>query len=161
MGLMRDLATAVRTKVAPPLNEGQYSPDFSLEDQDGNAVHLFDFRGHHKVVLVFYPGDDTPTCTQQLCELRDSWSDLQKMKVKVFGINHAGRASKKKFEQNHHFPFPLLSDPGASVSREFQSTLPGIARSLRTVYVVGEDGKILFARPGKPALSEILTAIRA
>ena len=147
--------------MAPPLSEGQYSPDFTLEDQDGNTVHLFDYRGHHKVVLVFYPGDDTPTCTKQLCELRDTWSELQKEKVKVFGVNQAGRASKKKFEQNHNFPFPLLSDPGALVSREFQSAMPGITLTLRTVYVVGEDGKILFSRPGKPAVSDILAAIRA
>ena len=91
-----------------PLSAGSQAPDFTANDEKGNQVQLSRLRGHN-VVLVFYPGDDTPVCTAQLCEFRDRWGEAQKRNTLVFGVNPAGARSHEKFRGKNALPF---SDPG-------------------------------------------------
>lgn len=135
-----------------PLSPGTVAPDFTLRDQDGNAVALSNFRGQN-VVLVFYPADETPTCRKQLCEFRDSWPAARAKNTAVFGINPQGPESHARFRDNRTLPFPLLVDEGKRVADLYQA---GGLIVRRTVYLVGPDGLIRYAQRGKPLPSEVL-----
>lgn len=88
--------------------------DFSLSDQDGVTHTLSQYKGSY-VLLYFYPKDQTPGCTIQACELRDSLNDLKKYSVQVLGVSTDSVASHKKFASNHHLQFPLLADVNKTV----------------------------------------------
>jgi peroxiredoxin Q/BCP len=137
-----------------PLPPGTPAPAFSLPDQDGRTVSLADLRGHN-VVLVFYPGDDTPGCTKQLCEFRDQWAAAQQKNTLVFGVNPQSAKSHAKFVNKFRFPFPLLVDRGQTIGEAYKTK--GLIVK-RTVYLIGPDGIIRFARRGMPDASEVLAA---
>jgi peroxiredoxin Q/BCP len=139
---------------AQSLPVGSAAPDFTLPDQDGNSVTLSSMRGKN-IVLVFYPADDTAVCTKQLCEFRNQWPRASEKNVLIFGINPATSASHAKFRERYSFPFPLLVDSGQKVGQSYR-TQGFVPR--RTVYVVGPDGSILYARRGKPDSNEVLAA---
>jgi peroxiredoxin Q/BCP len=139
-----------------PLPVGNAAPEFSARDEAGRAVSLKSLRGSN-VVLVFYPGDDTPTCRTQLCEFRDRWADAEKRNVKVFGVNPRGGDSHQKFRDKFRFPFPLLVDEGQKIAALYHAN--GLIVK-RTVYLIGPDGVIRYARRGKPAPEEVLAAAR-
>jgi len=139
-----------------PLNAGTPAPDFTLPDEAGNRVTLSALRGR-SVVLVFYPGDDTPGCTRQLCQFRDDWADARKRGVAVFGVNPQSAQAHQKFRRKFNFPFPLLVDKGQKVAERYKAN--GLIVK-RTVYLIGPDGKILFARRGMPAPAEVLAAAK-
>ena len=139
-----------------PLPVGAAAPDFSVPDDTGHTVTLSALRGKN-VVLVFYPGDDTPTCTKQLCEFRDDWDDALARGVKVFGVNPRNARKHAEFRRKFGFPFPLLVDSGQKVARQYHAN--GLVVK-RTVYLIGPDGTVLFARRGKPNPSEVLAAAR-
>jgi peroxiredoxin Q/BCP len=138
-----------------PLAVGAAAPDFSIPDQDGNQVSLAALRGRN-AVLVFYPGDNTPGCTKQLCDFRDSWAGVAQRNAVVFGVNPAGATRHGKFRQRYNFPFPLLVDQDQRVARLYNAYTPIAVK--RTVYLIGPDGVIRFARRGMPAPSEVLAA---
>ena len=100
------------------LKEGDKAPDFKVRDADGNLVKLSAFRGQ-KVVLYFYPKDDTPGCTREACSFRDSHSKLTRRGIKVLGVSLDSEASHKKFAAKYDLPFTLLSDPERSVSEAY------------------------------------------
>jgi len=91
------------------LQIGDAAPAFSLPDQNGNTVNLADFRGH-KVVIYFYPKDDTPGCTKEACNFRDQWSAFEQHGIAVLGISKDGATSHAKFINKYTLPFTLLSD---------------------------------------------------
>jgi peroxiredoxin Q/BCP len=134
-----------------PLAEGSPAPDFTLKTAEGETVTLSALRGR-EVLLVWYPGDDTTVCTKQLCEIRDSWAAFAGMAV--FGVNPQRAASHEKFAAKYRLPFPLLVDAGQQVGKLYH-THGLIAK--RTVYLIGADGRIRFAKRGKPSIAEILT----
>lgn len=137
-----------------PLPVGSPAPAFTLPDEQGNLVSLENLRGRN-VVLVWYPGDDTPVCRAQLCEFRDRWEQLQALGIAVYGVNPAGESSHRRFRDKYHFPFPLLVDRGQKVGRLYR-TSGLIVR--RTVYLIGKDGRIRYAKRGKPPVEELLRA---
>ncbi|MFP4013210.1 MAG: peroxiredoxin [Chitinispirillaceae bacterium] len=140
------------------LPEGSIAPQFTLQDQAGNTVSLEDFRGKQSVVLIFYPGDLTPGCTKQLCEIKDDYSKFKSKDAVVFGINPASAESHSNFIAKKFLPFSLLVDEGGSVAQAYDCK--GMIATKRTVYVIDEEGNIRFAREGKPAVSEILSSIQ-
>jgi len=140
-----------------PLPVGSKAPDFSLPDETGATVELASLRGKN-VVLVFYPGDDTPTCRKQLCEFRDRWDQAKMRNVVVYGVNPQGAGSHKDFRSKYGFPFPLLVDKGQRAGALYHTN--GLIVK-RTVYLIGPDGTILYARRGKPAPEEVLAAASA
>lgn len=139
------------------LTVGTQAPDFSLLASNGDSVTLSSFRAKKNVVLIFYPGDETPVCTKQLCEIRDDYSLFEGKNAVVFGVNPASVQSHKKFAEKHQFQFPLLIDVGNQVAKSFGTT--GVVMNKRTVYVIDTDGKVVFAARGKPSVGEIVTAL--
>ena len=135
-----------------PLKAGTPAPDFSLPDDSGRVVTLSALRGK-RVVLVFYPADDTPGCTKQLCQFRDDWSQARAAGVEVFGVNPGNARSHGKFREKFKFPFPLLVDQGQRVAALYHAS--GLIVK-RTVYLIGKDGVIQFACRGMPPPSEVL-----
>jgi thioredoxin-dependent peroxiredoxin len=109
------------SKVIPvPLQPGDIAPDFSLPDGAGNIVKLSDFRGQ-RVVLYFYPRDNTPGCTKEACSFRDAYSDFLDANTNVFGISTDDAKAHTKFATKFNLPFPLLTDADGKVSRAYES----------------------------------------
>jgi thioredoxin-dependent peroxiredoxin len=134
---------------------GSSAPDLSLAGDSNRKVKLSKQRGEN-VVPVFYPGDDTPGCTKQLCQFRDEWKDARTRGVKVFGVNPQSARSHKWFREKYHLPFPLLVDEGHDVAKVYHAD--GLIAK-RTVYLIGPDGTIRFAQRGMPASAEVLAGI--
>src|SRR5438874_1312113 len=134
-----------------PLPVGAAAPDFNLPDDTGAMVSLSSMRGLD-VLLVFYPADNTPGCTKQLCQLRDDRVRLKTKNVQVFGINPQNAHSHAGFRTKHRLPFPLLVDSNRRVAKLYHS---GGLWIRRTVYLIGKDGKVLFSRRGMPWPDEI------
>jgi len=129
------------------LKEGDNAPDFTTKDQDGKKVSLTDFKGK-KVILYFYPKDDTPGCTAEACNLRDNYLMLKKKDHEVLGVSADSEKSHKKFADKFHLPFRLLADTDRGIitkygvwgEKKFMGrTYMGI---LRTTFVIDEKGRI-------------------
>lgn len=140
------------------------APDFTLKDGDGREWSLADHRGQ-VVVLLFYPGDNTPVCTRQLCSVRDHWGEYQLTGAEVVGISTDSVASHKRFAEEHDLPLRLLADTERKVSEAYgmKSWLPG--RSARGVVVIDRAGKIAYQKVQvlsifRPADEDVLEAIR-
>jgi peroxiredoxin Q/BCP len=129
------------------LQEGQPAPEFETRDGSGATVRLADLRGR-KVVLYFYPKDDTPGCTKEACSFRDEYAVFQKAGVALFGISPDDEASHQKFTAKFELPFPLLTDPDARIAQaygvwkeknNYGRTYMGVER---TTFVLDEAGVI-------------------
>lgn len=96
------------------LKEGSKAPDFKANDQNGKTIALKDFKGK-RLALFFYPKDNTPTCTTEVCNLRDNYAALQKAGIAVVGVSIDTEKSHKKFEQKFDLPFTLLADPDKEI----------------------------------------------
>jgi len=101
--------------VTTKLKEGDKAPDFAVPDGEGNPVRLKDLRGK-KVVLFFYPKDDTPGCTKEACAFRDSFSKFRKRGIEVLGVSLDSEKSHQKFAQKYDLPFRLLADTERKIS---------------------------------------------
>lgn len=151
------------------LKEGSKAPAFKALDQNGNAISLADFKGK-KVILYFYPKDDTPTCTIQACNLRDNFALLKKKGYQVVGVSVDDVKSHKKFEQKYDLPFPLVSDEDKKIVDKYNlwgekkfmgRTYMG---TTRTTFLIDEEGKIvkIIEKPeSKNHTEEILEAWKA
>ena len=148
------------------LKEGDKAPLFSGTDQNGQAFHLKDLKGK-KVVLYFYPQDDTPTCTVQACNLRDNYSLLSNKGFEVIGVSPDAVSKHKKFEQKFELPFRLISDPQHSIIEKYgvwgEKQLYGrnYLGLHRTTFIIDEKGRIakIFFRPkNKQHAEEIVAA---
>ncbi|MEQ9306611.1 MAG: peroxiredoxin, partial [Marinoscillum sp.] len=100
------------------LKTGDKAPEFESIDQDGNPIKLSDFKGK-KIVLYFYPKDNTPGCTAESCNLRDNYQALQAQGYVVLGVSGDGAKSHKKFIEKYDLPFPLIADEDKSVHEAF------------------------------------------
>lgn len=141
------------------------APDFVLPDGNGREWRLSDQRGK-VVVLLFYPGDETPICTRQLCSVRDRWDDYVATGAEVVGISTDSVASHKKFAEHHQLPLRLLSDADGAVAQLYgaRSLIPG--KVARSVFVIDADGVLRHSdiRPlglFRPKDDATLAAIRA
>jgi thioredoxin-dependent peroxiredoxin len=152
--------------MATHLQEGQKAPAFSGLDQDGNKVSLADFKGQ-KVVVYFYPEDDTPTCTVQACNLRDNYSLLKKNGFKVIGVSPDDVNSHHKFKDKFNLPFTLIADPEHKIIDKYgvwgEKNMYGrkYMGLHRTTFVIDEEGVIkrIFLRPKNKAHAEEIVAI--
>lgn len=129
------------------LEVGQKAPDFESKDQDDKPIRLSDFKGK-KVVLYFYPKDNTPGCTTQACNLRDNYEALQNAGYVVLGISSDSGKSHKKFIEKHELPFPLIADEDKSVHEAYgtwvEKNMYGrkYMGTARTTFVIDEEGII-------------------
>lgn len=121
------------------LKVGQKAFNFSLPDQTGRTVSLSDFKGQ-KVVLYFYPKDETPGCTKQACAFRNAYAGFLETKIPLIGISRDSAASHKQFAEKYELPFPLLADAGSTVIAAYD--VKGAFGAIRTTYIIGEDGLI-------------------
>jgi thioredoxin-dependent peroxiredoxin len=154
--------------MAVVLKEGEKAPAFSGRDQNGNKISLADFKGK-KVVLYFYPEDDTPTCTIQACNLRDNYTLLTKKGFAVVGVSPDEEVKHKKFEAKFNLPFTLIADSTHKILEKYgvwdQKQMFGhqYMGVLRTTFVIDEKGVIvkIFLRPkNKAHAQEILAAVK-
>jgi thioredoxin-dependent peroxiredoxin len=154
--------------MAVVLKEGENAPAFSGRDQNGNKISLADFKGK-KVVLYFYPEDDTPTCTIQACNLRDNYTLLTKKGFAVVGVSPDEEVKHKKFEAKFNLPFTLIADSTHKILEKYgvwdQKQMFGhqYMGVLRTTFVIDEKGVIvkIFLRPkNKAHAQEILAAVK-
>jgi peroxiredoxin Q/BCP len=136
------------------LTEGQKAPAFSGKDQNGNKVSLADFKGK-KLVIFFYPEDDTPTCTEQACNLRDNYSLLKKNGFEVVGISPDDVQKHARYQAKFDLPFTLVADPEHKIIDKYgvwgEKNMYGrkYMGLFRTTFVVDEKGLIikLFKKP--------------
>lgn len=147
------------------LKEGDKAPVFTGADQNGQKVSLADYKGK-KIVLYFYPEDDTPTCTAQACNLRDNYGLLKKHGFEVIGVSPDDAAKHKKFEAKFNLPFRLIADTSHKIlvkygvwdqKQMFGHKYMGV---LRTTFVIDEKGIIrkIFLRPKNKAHAEEIIA---
>lgn len=134
------------------LQVGDTAPEFTLPDGSGKAVSLSELRGK-KVVLYFYPKDMTPGCTQQACDFRDRYADIQAAGIVVLGVSPDSVKSHGKFADKYQLPFPLLADEDQAVAMAYGvwqeksmygRTFMGI---VRTTFLIDEAGKIAHIWP--------------
>ena len=125
------------------LKVGDQLPDFSLYDQNNKLFHVQDVLGK-PLVLFFYPKDNSPGCTAEVCAFRDQYEVFQEHGAEVFGINFDSSKSHKSFSQRHRLPFKLLSDPKRSVQKMFGITQKSFGISFsRVTFVVDQQGIIV------------------
>ena len=134
------------------LEKGMKAPDFTLSDKDGNPVSLSDFRGK-KVVLYFYPKDNTPGCTRQACAFAASYDAFRNNNVAVIGISRDSVASHVKFAEKYNLPFVLLSDPERTAIEAYgvwqEKKMAGKVGMgiVRSTYLIDENGVIEAVMP--------------
>ena len=138
------------------LEAGTKAPDFALEDKDGNIVKLSDHRGK-KVVLYFYPKDNTPGCTRQACAFAAAYEGFRTANAVVIGVSRDSAASHRKFAEKNALPFILLSDPEMTAIQAYgvwqEKKLYGKVTMgvVRTTYLIDESGIVVKAMGGVKA----------
>ncbi len=143
------------------LTEGDKAPQFKSIDQNGKPVSLADFRGK-KVILYFYPEDDTPTCTIEACNLRDNYAELKKKGIVVLGVSPDDEKKHKKFEEKYSLPFTLIADAKKKIIDQYgvwgEKNLYGrkYMGMHRTTFLINERGiiKKIFKKPKSKIHSE-------
>ncbi len=150
------------------LTPGQAAPDFALGADDGTTVRLSDLKGK-KVILYFYPKDDTPGCTIQACEFRDSWDDVKRAGGIVLGVSPDGEKSHEKFKAKFDLPFPLLADTDHGVSESYGvwgeksmygRKYLGIHRTTFLIDTQGRIGRVFEKVKPKGHAAEVLAALK-
>jgi len=126
---------------------GDKAPDFEVNDQDGKKVKLSDFKGK-KVVLYFYPRDNTPGCTAEACNLRDNYQDLQNSGYEILGVSTDSETSHQKFIEKQNLPFSLLADTQKDIHEKYgtwvEKSMYGrkYMGTARTTFIINENGII-------------------
>lgn len=129
------------------LNEGDKAPNFTTKDQNGGTVNLSDYKGK-KIVLYFYPKDDTPGCTKQACSFRDADDTYNAKGIKVFGVSTDDEKSHQKFISKYQLPFDLLADTDKQIVEAYgvwgEKSMYGktYMGTNRKTFLIGEDGNI-------------------
>lgn len=148
------------------LQEGDKAPSFSGIDQNEKKISLSDYKGK-KVVLYFYPQDDTPTCTIQACNLRDNYKLLRKNGFEIIGVSPDDIGKHKKFENKYSLPYTLIADPEHKILQKYgvwdQKQLFGnkYMGVLRTTFIIDEKGiiKKIFLKPKSKAHAEEIVSV--
>jgi thioredoxin-dependent peroxiredoxin len=138
---------------------GSQAPVFEAQTTDGGQVSLSQFRGSKSVLLMFYPKDDTPGCTRQMCAARDEGADYDAAGVRRFGVNPGGVESHRKFADKYLLDFPLLVDQDAEIASAY-GVLKENGGVARATYLIDPDGTIVYAAAGAHGAAEVLEALR-
>lgn len=131
------------------LNEGDKAPNFSAKDQNGKTVSLSDFSGK-KLILFFYPKDNTPGCTAEACNFRDNYESLLADGFEVVGVSIDGESSHQRFASKHNLPFPLLVDENKKIVEAYQVWIEKsmfgrkYMGTARKTFIINEDGIIQY-----------------
>lgn len=141
-----------------PFNKGDAAPSFAVKDSEGKTYKSEELYKTGPVLLIFYPGDETPGCTKQLCAVRDDYAMFAEHGILPFGVNNADAESHNRFIEKQDFQFPIFVDEGFKVSKAIGAYKNGDPHITRTVVLVGKGGKILFYERGMPEHSAIMNA---
>jgi peroxiredoxin Q/BCP len=144
------------------LQVGDLAPDFSLPDEAGKQMKLSDLRGQ-RVVLYFYPVDDTPGCTLQACSFRDSYHEIQERNAVVLGISPDSESSHQAFKTKYDLPFTLLVDTDHAVSQRYGAWHEESGFIRRSQFIIDEQGKLVDVQvpvKAKESLQKALEALR-
>ena len=133
--------TSTMQSVTSP-QAGTAAPDFTAQTTSGKTVHLSDFRGK-KLVLYFYPKDDTPGCTVESCGLRDQYQKIRELDAEVLGVSVDSVESHQKFTEKFHLPFQLLADTDKSITKAYGVLNDKSTVARRVTFLIDEHGKIL------------------
>jgi peroxiredoxin Q/BCP len=137
---------------------GSEAPVFTAQTTDGARISLPDFRGTRSVLLMFYPQDDTPGCTRQMCLARDEGARYAEAGIARFGVNPGSLESHVDFRDKYTLDFPLIVDHDADIAAAYGVlTDAGVARA---TYRNDPDGRIAYAQPGTHGADEVLEALR-
>ncbi len=142
------------------LKIGETAPLFEAESTKG-TIKLGDYTGKQPVVLIFYPKDETPICTKQLCAVRDSKKQYAQYNALVLGINPGSLEEHQRFSAKFLYDFPLVADKDENIRKKFdvgKQFLPFLGQQ-RIVFAISKAGKIIYARKGNRPTSEILQAL--
>ena len=137
---------------------GDQAPDFALPSTAGE-IRLSILLANGPVLLVFYPGDDTPVCTKQLCNYRDNLEVFGQLGVQVVAINHQSVDSHRAFAEKHKLPFPVVADSGGAVCRQY-GALNFLGMAKRALVLVGRDGRIKWRRTDFPIFHQTAADVR-
>ena len=143
---------------ARELKVGDEAPDFTLPDEEGNLVHLRDLRGK-RVVVYFYPMDDTPGCTLQACGFRDAYPQIQEQNALVLGISADGRDSHQAFKSKYELPFTLLVDADHQVALAYGTWNEEKGYPRRSHFVIDEEGRLADTQLGVSANNSVQLAL--
>lgn len=138
---------------------GSEAPVFQAETTDGGRMSLPDFRGRQAVLLMFYPADDTPGCTRQMCLARDEGARYAEAGVARFGVNPGSLESHREFRDKYTLDFPLIVDQDAEIASAY-GVLGEDGGVGRATYLIDRDGRIAYAQPGTHGADEVLEALR-
>ncbi|MEI7026830.1 peroxiredoxin [Paenibacillus sp. y28] len=142
------------------LTKGSKAPAFSAPSTLG-TVHLQESLGKKRIVLIFYPKDNTPVCTKQLCAARDSRKQYESAGAEVYGVNPGSLEDHQAFADKHGYDFPLISDTDGRIRQLYDvGKIFGLFGQQRLVYAIEKDGTIVFAQKGNPSTSDILAAFQ-
>ena len=136
MGIMAMLGLASAAEV----REGMKAPAFEAQDQHGAQVRLMDYQGKAKVILYFYPKDDTPGCTAEACSLRDGFATLQAAGAVVLGVSADTGLSHKAFAEKYHLPFSILADPDKRIIEAYGVKMPMVGFAKRVTFLIDRQG---------------------
>ncbi len=139
------------------IQPGELAPDFTLESTQGRFT-LSALRGERRVLLIFYPRDNTPGCTRQLCAARDAALAYASRGVQVVAVNPGSLDSHRRWAQNNGFEFPICADEGKRVAAAY-GVLGPLGQIARTVFLVDRNGVVRWVQPGNPSTTEILAAV--
>jgi len=142
------------------LREGETVPEWTLQSWDGQ---WYRHKNHKWTIMVFYPGDMTPGCTAQLQDFQKHYARLKELGAEVFAVNPAEEESHREFAEMHGFEFPILTDRGGVVARQFAAAaqFPLKTIIIRSVYLINPQRKIRLANRGAPSVEAIVRSIEA
>ena len=152
-----------------PVTKGDRAIEFKLSPKPREEINLADYIGKDKIVLLFFPLAFSSVCTEEMCQMRDSWKDYANLNARVFGISVDSPFVTDKFRSDLDIPFPILSDFNKDVSRQYgvlHEDLMGLKGvSKRSAFVIGKDGKVVYSWVSedpkvKPNFDEIKAALK-
>jgi thioredoxin-dependent peroxiredoxin len=123
------------------LEAGMNAPDFTAQITSGKTIHLGDYKGR-KVVLYFYPKDDTPGCTVEACGLRDEYQKIKDLNAEILGVSTDDTNSHQKFTTKFHLPFQLVADPDKKITNAYGVLNEKSNMARRVTFIIDEHGKI-------------------
>jgi len=143
-----------------PLTVGTQAPDFNLPATGGKQVKLSDYRGKN-LIIVFYPKDQTPGCTQQLCALRDDTEMFKALNTEFIASNPDSVESHERFRAAQNYKFPILVDADRTMAKAYHALKEDGIGIQRTVYIIDKDGAIRYGKQGLPPDSDLAEAIKS
>jgi thioredoxin-dependent peroxiredoxin len=153
----------IKLQLKPLIEVGQTINNFNLNDQKGTKHDLYKIlESGKRVLLVIYPKDNTPGCTDQLCRIRDDYSQFTKLGVVILGLNNDGEVSHQKFIDNFNFPFDILIDSNKNVIQELGATklfFKNITIA-RSVILIDTNKKVLYTKKGQQDNQEIINLLK-